>query len=141
MRSFFDSSVLIAAFLEEHEHHEASLKVFSKASKQQDCCAAHSLAEVFATLTRLPGKHRLSGEQVLLFLENIRERLTIIVLDADEYVGALREAAAAGILGGTVYDALIARCALKAKAEILYTWNVKHFHRFEPEASRRVRTP
>ncbi len=68
MKSFFDTSVLIPAFLEDHEHHEASLEAFLKADKKQGFCGAHSLAEVYSTLTRLPGRHRLSGEQVLLFL-------------------------------------------------------------------------
>lgn len=72
MKSFFDTSVLIPTFLEDHEHHEASLEVFLKSGKRQGCCGAHSLAEVYATLTRLPGAHRLSGDQILLFLENIR---------------------------------------------------------------------
>ena len=99
------------------------------------------MAEVYSTLTRLPGKQRLSGEQVSLFLENIRERLATIALDSGDYTRALQEAALAGIVGGTIYDALIARCALKAKAGILYTWNVKHFQQFGPEVSRRLRTP
>ena len=141
MKSFFDTSVLIPTFLEEQEHHEASLKAFLKADRRQDCCGAHSLAEVYSTLTRLPGKHRLSGEQALLFIENIRERLTLITLEAEEYALALEEAAAAGIVGGMIYDALLARCALKARAEILYTWNVKHFRQFGAEVARRIRTP
>ena len=68
-------------------------------------------------MTRLPGRHRLSGEQVLLFLENIRERLTLIALTGDEYHATIKEAAEAGVIGGTIYDALIARCALKAKVD------------------------
>lgn len=141
MKSFFDTSVLIPTFLEDHEHHEASLEVFLKSDKRQGCCGAHSLAEVYATLTRLPGTHRLSGEQVLLFLENIRERLTIVALDAQEYFAAMQEAAAAGIVGGMVYDALLAHCALKARAETIYTWNVKHFRQLGPEIALRLKTP
>lgn len=49
--------------------------------------------------------------------------------------------AAAGVIGGAVYDALIARCALKAGADIIYTWNLSHFTRLGPEIARRVRTP
>lgn len=141
MRWFFDTSVLIPTFLEDHEHHEASLGAFLKADKRSACCGAHSLAEVYATLTRLPGRHRLSGEQVLLFLENIRERLTLVTLDAEEYFAAVRESAATGIVGGTVYDALLAHCALKAQAETIYTWNVKHFQQLAPEITRRVKMP
>ncbi|MGH9453318.1 MAG: PIN domain-containing protein [Terriglobia bacterium] len=141
MKSFFDTSVLIPTFLEDHEHHAASLEAFLKVDKRQGCCGAHSLAEVYAALTRLPGRHRLSGDQVLLFLQNIRERLTIVALDAEEYFAAMRDAAAVGIAGGTVYDALLAHCALKARAETIYTWNVKHFQQLGREITQRIRTP
>jgi len=141
MKWFFDTSVLIPTFLEDHEHHEASLDAFLKSDRRSSCCAAHSLAEVYATLTRLPGRHRLSGEQVLLFLENIRERLTLVTLDPEEYSAALHSAAANGIVGGAIYDALLAQCALKTRAETIYTWNVKHFQRINSEIARRVKTP
>lgn len=122
-------------------HHAASLEVFLGAGKKEGCCGAHSLAEVYATATRLPGAHRLSGEQVLLFLENIRERLTIVTLAAEEYYKALKEAAAAGIVGGTVYDALLAQCASKAGAETIYTWNIKHYQQLGPEITKRLKVP
>ena len=141
MKFFFDTSVLLPCFFEDHEHHEASLRVFLKADKKQGSCGAHSLAEFYATATRFPGKHRLSGEQVLLFLENVRERLTIVTLTADEYYGALKEAAATGVVGGTIYDALLGYCAMKAEAEHIYTWNVKHFRQFSPDIVKRLRTP
>jgi predicted nucleic acid-binding protein len=141
MKGFFDTSVLIPAFLEDHEHHEASLSAFLKADRPSASCAAHSLAEVYSTLTRLPGRHRLSGEQVLLFLENIRERLTLVSLDPEEYFAAVEEAAAAGIVGGAIYGALLAQCALKSRAETIYTWNVKHFQRINSEIACRVKTP
>jgi predicted nucleic acid-binding protein len=140
LRAFFDTSVLVPIFIEDHEHHERSLKAFVTADKKRDCCAAHSLAEVYSTMTRLPGRHRLSGEQVLLFLENIRERLALIALTADEYHATIKEAAEAGVIGGTIYDALIARCALKAKVDAVYTWNTRHFEQFGPEIVKRLRT-
>jgi predicted nucleic acid-binding protein len=141
LRAFFDTSVLIPVFIEDHEHHERSLKVFVEADKKRDCCAAHSLAEVYATMTRLPGRHRLSGEQVLLFLENVRERLALITLSVDEYHATIKEAAERGVIGGTIYDALIARCALKAKVDAVYTWNTRHFEQFGPAIAERLRMP
>jgi predicted nucleic acid-binding protein len=140
LRAFFDTSVLIPVFIEDHEHHERSLKAFVDTDKRLDCCAAHSLAEVYSTMTRLPGRHRLSGEQVLLFLENIRERLMLVTLTGDEYHSAIKEAAEVGVVGGTIYDALIARCAVKAKAEAIYTWNMRHFERFGAAIVKRLRT-
>lgn len=132
---------MIPCFLEDHEHHEASLAVFLKGRKNESFCGAHSLAEIYATLTRLPGRHRLSGDQVLLFLEGIRERLTVVALDGEEYFAALEEAAAAGIAGGTAYDALLAHCALKVQAEVIYTWNLRHFQQLGPEVKQRIKTP
>jgi len=141
VKYFFDTSVLLPTFLEDHEHHEASLRAFLKADKKQGCCGAHSLAELYATATRLPGKHRLSGEQVMLFLEDVRERLAIVALSGDDYLSAVKEAAASGVVGGTIYDALLAHCALKAGAEIIYTWNQKHFQQFSAEIAKRLRNP
>jgi predicted nucleic acid-binding protein len=141
MKFFFDTSVLLPCFFEEHKHHEPSVRAFLKADKKQGCCGAHSLAEFYATATRFPGNPRLSGEQVLLFLENILERLTVITLTADEYYDTLKEAAATGVVGGTTYDALLGRCAIKAEAENIYTWNLKHFRQFSPDIVKRLKTP
>jgi predicted nucleic acid-binding protein len=138
---FFDTSALYPVFIGDHEHHEASLAAYLRANPSQGACAAHSMAEVYATLTRMPGPNRLSADQVLLAIDDIRGRLTVIAPDPEEYRAAIGDAAAEEILGGTVYDALIARCALKSKAAVIYTWNVKHFRRVGPEVARRVRTP
>lgn len=127
--------------MEDHERHEASMAAFVAADRKHACCAAHSLAEFYSALTRLPGKHRVSGEQVLLFTEAIEERLTLIALDSREYSSTIREAASAGIVGGMLYDALLARCARKAAAEVIYTWNLQHFRRLGREIARRIKTP
>jgi predicted nucleic acid-binding protein len=141
VKYFLDTSVLVAAVLVQHMHYEPSLAVYRKTQKAQACCAAHSLAEVYATLTRLPGEQRMGCEQVLLVLADMRTRLTTIALDEEDYVSAIASAAAEGVLGGTVYDALLARCALKANVATIYTWNVSHFQRLGQEVARRVRTP
>jgi len=141
MRAFFDTSVLIPVFVEDHEHHEASLEVFLQANKDQGSCAAHSLAEFYAVITRLPGRHRLSGDQALLLVQGIRERLTIVTLTAEEHFSALQAAAAAGIVGGAIYDALLVRCAAKSGARTLFTWNVRHFDRLGLGAAKRIQTP
>ena len=141
MKALFDTSVLVPTFLGDHEHHEASLDVFLRFGKRQACCAAHSLAEVYATLTRMPGKYRVSCEQAMLFLAEIRQRLTLVALDEEEYYATIKQASALGVMGGTVYDALLARCALKAGAQTLYTWNVKHFQQLGLEVIKRIRTP
>src|SRR5690348_2457946 len=50
-----------------------------------------SLVEVYSALTRMPGKHRINSDQAMLFIGSILERLTIVALDADEYVTMLNQ--------------------------------------------------
>jgi predicted nucleic acid-binding protein len=140
VRYFFDTSVLVAVVLAQHVHHTRSLSAYVNAQNSA-CCAAHSLAELYATLTRLPGNHRVLCEQALLLVGEIRNNLKIIPLDAIDYYAAIASAAKEGITGGTTYDVLLARCALKSKATVLFTWNVSHFRRLGPDVARLVRTP
>ena len=138
---FADTSVLVPVFVPGHIHHERSFQLFSRATVKSAFCAAHSIAEVYATMTRLPGKHRTSGQQALTFLEMIEKRFSFVALDVADYLATIREAAAMGIVGGTSYDALVAACALKAKADVLYTWNIERFSLLGDEVARKVRTP
>jgi predicted nucleic acid-binding protein len=141
MKGFFDSSVLVPVFYGDHVHHKASLELFIRFDKSTGCCGAHSLAEVYATLTRMPGKHRVSGEQAMLFVGSIRERLSLVSLSGEEYADALQAAAAFGIVGGGIYDAMLAHCAIKAKAETIYTWNARHYALCGPKVAGLLRTP
>jgi len=141
VKFFFDTSVLVAAVSLQHEHHPPSLAAYLKADKKNACCAAHTLAELYATLTRMPGRQRMGGEQALFFLDEIRKRLTIVALDEEDYYSAIASAAAEGVVGGTIYDALLAQCALKANAATIYTWDLDHFRLLGAEVARRIRTP
>ena len=141
MKAFFDTSVLVPVFYGEHIHHRASLERFIQFDKSTGCCGAHSLVELYSTITRMPGKHRVSGEQAMLFVASVRERLSVVALNTAEYADALAAAAALGIVGGGVYDAMLAHCAFKAKAETIYSWNTRHYALCDPDIVRRLRTP
>jgi predicted nucleic acid-binding protein len=141
MKAFLDTSVLVPVFYGDHVHHAASLNLFTKYPQKDVSCGAHSLLEVYSTLTRMPGKHRISSEQGMLFITNIRERMTIVSLNADEYWDMLQKFTSIGIVGGTIYDAFLATCALKAKAESLFTWNIRHYGQFGPDVARILKTP
>ncbi len=138
MREFFDSSVFFAAFSAGHPGHEESLTMVSKASPRFSACAAHTLAEVYATMTSLPGRNRVSPVQALLFTEEIRGRCQLISLDSDEYLAAVTQASSLSLVSGQIYDWLVMRCAEKVGAKTIYTWNVRHFEQFY---GRRIRTP
>ncbi len=141
MQAFLDSSVLVAAFYGDHQHHEPSLRLFARQKKSIGSTAAHCLAEVYAVVTGMPAKYRATPDEALLFLRDVRERLSIVALTDAEYFGVLEEAALAGISGGACYDAVIGHCARKAKARTIYTWNRKHFTRLGAEIACRVQEP
>ena len=141
MKAFLDTSVMIAAFWGDHADHDASLQTFVGASRETGACGIHSLAEVYATMTALPVRPLLAPEQVFLFVQQITERLTTIVLDPAEYLEAIRGLSDHGVAGGRVYDALLLACARKVGAETIYTWNVKHFRQLAPDLASRIRTP
>lgn len=141
MKAFLDTSVLVATFYGEHAHHEPSFDLFLQQKKSTACTAAHCLVELYSVVTGMPGKNRSSPDEALLFLRDVRERLGLVTLDESEYFRVLEDTASAGISGGAAYDAIIAHCALKAKARIIYTWNIKHFNRLGENVASRVRQP
>jgi predicted nucleic acid-binding protein len=141
VKSFFDTSVLVAAILRQHVHHQPSLAVYLKAERKTACCAAHTLAEVYSALTRMPAAQRMASDQALFFINEIRQRLTIISLSEEDYASTIASAAAAGVTGGTIYDALLAKCALKANPSTIYTWDLGHFRLLGAEVAGRIRTP
>ena len=141
MKEFFDTSVLIAAFSGGHVHHAASIARLAAADKKRSACGLHSLAEVYAVMTALPVKPLIPPEQALLFVEELRHRLTPILLTADEYFAAIQNTANSGFTSGRVYDALLLACAAKSKSPIIYTWNEKHFQTLAPALASRIRTP
>lgn len=140
-KKFFDTSVLIPPFYGDHPHHKASILAIEPIEPGEGFCAAHSLVETYSTVTRLPGKYRASAEQARLYIESLLEKLQPVALTAEEYPAALKEYADIGTVGGAIYDAMIARCAVKCSAGILLMWNVRDFKRFGPDIERLVKTP
>lgn len=141
MRTFFDTSVLVAAFYAEHIHHPASHAALLRCTRRDGAMGAHSLAEVFATLTGMPGAARVRPDTALLFLRNLEERLTLVALSSDEYLPAIEATLAWGISGKATYDALLAQCALKIRADVICTWDLSDYSRFGPEVADKLKRP
>ena len=141
MKEFFDTSVLVAAFWGGHVHHVPSLKRFAAAEKKHSACGIHSLAEVYAVMTALPVKPMIPPEQAFLFVEEVRNRLTLVSLSAKEYFAAIQTAASRGFTGGRIYDSLLLACAAKCKAQAVYTGNLKHYQSLAPDLAPRMQTP
>jgi predicted nucleic acid-binding protein len=127
-----DTNCLVAAVCSWHGHHEAARREIERrhAAGQELILSAHSLAETFSVLTRLPEPHRLSPEDALALIEANWGETQLVALTAADYRVALRRCRDASIGGGAVYDALIAACARKARVATLVTWNVVDFEGF-----------
>ena len=140
-RYLCDTSALVPAVCSWHEHHARTRGEIERRTRAGErlTLAAHSLAETYAVLTRLPAPNRLRGADALAIIEANWQDTPIVHLTGRETWEALRDAQRRDALGGRTYDVLIARSAIKAGAKTLVTWNVRHFVAFE--SSIRVAAP
>ena len=98
-----DTSVAVPLLIAGHEHHE---QVAAWARDRTLCLTAHSLAETYAVLTRLPGDARLSAaDAVRLIDENFTQPLALSASAARTFH---RECVSKAVTGGAAYDALVA---------------------------------
>ena len=141
MKAFLDTSVLVAAVRETDLRHEVSRSLWMHFNSQNAGCAAHSLAELYASLTAMRPPNRFRPEQAMLVLDQVKGSLRCIALSAEEVFQTVRQIAALKLPGGIVYDALLMACARKVDAERIYTWNEKHFRMVAPDLADRIITP
>ncbi len=135
MKTLFDTSIIIAALVESHPMHARAFPWLkrAKAKEFELVIASHTLAELYAVLSTLPIKPKISSAVAWrLIHENIETISKIVSLTPAEYCAAVKQISESGLTGGIVYDALIAKVAQKAKVERLLTFNSKDFERVWP---------
>ena len=136
MRTLFDTSVLVAALVDQLGNHDGAFRAFHRYTEGEHSgyCSTHTLAECYATLTSLPVATRISPDEARLLIEDaILGRLAVVPLAPDDYRTVLRHIAALGLGSGAVYDALHAQCARKECVDQILTYNLSDFERFELE--------
>ena len=142
MKRFLDTSVIVAAFWGDHPQHQPSVALLKTCTPEIAFCAAHSVAEVYSTMTRLPVKPPIPSEQALLFIRELQERFTVVALTGKEYFATVERLAKSGLAKNYIYDGLIMAAAAKSGADAVYTWDIGHFRRVSlPETASRIRTP
>jgi predicted nucleic acid-binding protein len=109
-----DTSVVVAGFASWHQGHRAAGAVLARKPR----VPAHVLVEAYSVLTRLPSPHRAPADLVAAFLAQ-RFREAPLTLPARAHLALLEKASLAGVIGGSVYDALIAATARHASATLL----------------------
>jgi len=144
VKTLFDTSVIIAALVEAHPAHPRAFP-WLKRAKEKDfelIVAGHTMAELYAVLSTLPTKPRISPAVAWrLIHENIGAVGKIVSLTAAEYSATIQKMSEVGLAGGITYDALIAKVAEKSKVEQLLTLNPDHFKRVWPEGEKIVVSP
>jgi len=128
-----DSNCIIAVVLRGHQHHQrAAAEIDLRLNRGESLhLAAHSLIEAYSVLTRLPVTVRLDAEAAWRALnDNFVSQGQVWALSAAEYADLLARTVSAGIVGGSIYDAVIAACAEKAQVDAMLTFNERHFVRF-----------
>ena len=95
--------------------------------------SAHSIAEVYAALTRLPVQPRIHPvEAVRIITDNILPHFEAVTVGKKDYVEALRVVGNGGWSGAKIYDALLMSCAAKRSADRIYTFNLADFRLLAP---------
>lgn len=143
MKVLFDSSVLIAAFVESHPKHKSSLSLLMKAKDKEFelFVSAHSILEIYSVLTSAPFKPKITPVLAKQIIEiNIRRIAKIVYLADEDYFNIIENMSNSNYSGGIVYDAIIVECALNAKADEIITLNFKDFIRLTKGKSVKVRT-
>lgn len=131
-RYLFDSSTLIASFVQNHPKHPSAF-LWYKRAKQGEIdfyVSAHSLLEVYSVLTSAPFKPRISAQGAWELIDsNIKQSAQIISLSEHDYFKILNRVYQKGLVGGIIYDAIMVECAIKKQIGKILTSNSKDFVR------------
>jgi predicted nucleic acid-binding protein len=143
MKVLFDTNILVASTIEAHPHHSISLPWIQQVRNRiiQGYISTHSIAELYAVMTRIPLAQPLNPQQIYELIVNNLESFHPVDLESNDYLEIIRNVAILNITGGGIYDAIIAQAALKANVDMLLTMNSKHFTRLGENIARLVREP
>jgi predicted nucleic acid-binding protein len=134
---FFDTTVLVAASEQSHPHYAQARPALLRVATGQDqgFMSSHSIAEVFAALTRLPVRPRIHPvEAARIVTDNILPHFEVVPICKEDYLEAMNTMASSGWVGAKLYDALLLRCAARCTVERIYTFNLGDFKQLAPSA-------
>jgi predicted nucleic acid-binding protein len=144
MKILFDTSVIIAGMVEPHPSHPVAFPWLKRAkSKEFDLfIASHTLAELYAVLTTLPIRPKITpGVARQLIYNNLEAIARIVSLSASDYRSVIKRMGDLELSGGIIYDALIAKAAQKSRVDRMVTFNPDDFKRVWPEGTAHITVP
>ena len=127
-RALLDSNVIIASVAEAHEHHEASIALFSSFPDQSFAVAAHSYSEAYSILTRKAqsSPFKWTATEAIAVLESVAAKCVLVGLTHAQTFDAIRSFAADGGIGPRLYDKLIGEAGVHNGLSCFITWNGSH---------------
>ena len=144
MRVFCDTSVLVAASLVAHPDHLRADAALDRICRGDDTgyASAHTLAETFSVLSRMPTSPKLQPQDVLELLEReIIPHFVFVTLPPEDYPLAIRDLVAQGRGGGRIYDLLHLRAAARLSLDRIYTFNEQEWKALAPELATLICLP
>lgn len=116
---FVDTSVAVPLLLANHQHHRS---VTSHIGDAPLALTAHSAAETYSVLTRLPGDSRVAPSDAVALMG---DRFNQVVAPDQAGLDFVRSLADAGVAGGAVYDALVALAVVGIPGGVLLTRDLR----------------
>lgn len=143
MKVLLDTSVLIAGVHPSHASHSVALPWLDAAKQKKfDCViSAHSIAECYAVLTRLPVRPRITGPTAIQLIRDLLTDVVAVSLSSDDYLDLLDDLSKRRFVGGVVYDGIMAKAAQMENVDYLLTLNESDFQRLWPAGSSRIVSP
>jgi predicted nucleic acid-binding protein len=131
---FFDTTVLVAASERGHPHYAQAWPALRRVAAGQDkrFMSVHSIAEVYASLMRLPVQPRIHPAEAARITDNILLHFEVVSIGKEDYLEALNTVGSGGWIGAKIYNALLLRCAARCTVERIYTFNPGDFRQLAP---------
>jgi len=144
VKTYFDTTVLVAASVAGHPHHAQALSTLLAVHNKTvtGCVSGHGLSELYAVLTRAPVTPPIYPlEAWKIISANVLANFEMITLTPGMYRDTIESCANHGGIGGGIYDALHLSCARQAACDRVYTFNVRHFQQLAPDLAGRIGAP
>lgn len=135
-RTAIDTSVIVAAHVVRHDHHEAAFHALEATLEAEErvILPMPALVEAYSVLTRFPAPFRLSPSDAFQVLKSSLESVSQIATLSDQDAWPFfADLSKNQVTGRATYDSQIIACAIKAGAERILTFNARDFQRLTPE--------
>ncbi len=110
--------------------------------KSTGLISQHVLLEIYSAGSMMPVKPRVSGlHMVELVRRSILPYFQLVALSATDISKVLQSASDLGLMGGSMYDLYHIHHALKGKADVILTNNLRDFRHLAAGLKIRVEAP